>query len=102
MISMQKTMREGYEKFSKANKPFALPTMWIGGAVLALTPSKLGLLNKSRSELSSFNALLGNAQFQYLMSGKDVWANTIHFDIVRRHLREKDISSLMKIMFEEW
>ncbi|KDB23430.1 hypothetical protein H109_04664 [Trichophyton interdigitale MR816] len=102
VISMQETMREGYEKFSKANKPFALPTMWIRGAVLVLPPSKLGLLNKPRNELSSFNALLENAQFQYLMSDKDVWGNTIHFDIVRRHLREKDMSSLTKIMFEEW
>ncbi|OAL70062.1 hypothetical protein A7D00_5591 [Trichophyton violaceum] len=99
---MQETMREGYEKFSKANKPFALPTMWIGGAVLVLPPSKLGLLNKPRNELSSFNALLENAQFQYLMSDKDVWGNTIHFDIVRHNLREKDMSSLTKIMFEEW
>ncbi|EFE44109.1 hypothetical protein TRV_01127 [Trichophyton verrucosum HKI 0517] len=102
VISMQGTMCEGYEKFSKANKPFALPTMWVGGAVLVLPPSKLGLLNKPRNELSSFNALLENAQFQYLMSDKDVWGNTIHFDIVRRHLREKDMSSLTKILFEEW
>ncbi|EEQ31154.1 hypothetical protein McanMca71_005678 [Microsporum canis] len=102
VTSMQETMRNGYERFSKVNKPFALPTMWIGGAVLVLPPSKLNLLNRPRNELSSFDALLENAQFQYLMSDKDVWGNTIHFDIVRNNLREKDMGSLAGIIAEEW
>lgn len=101
VTSMQETMRNGYERFSKVNKPFALPTMWIGGAVLVLPPSKLNLLNRPRNELSSFDALLENAQFQYLMSDKDVWGNTIHFDIVRNNLREKDMGSLAGIIAEE-
>src|SRR4051812_33014444 len=46
VTSMQETMREGYEKFSKSNKPFALPTMWTGGALVVLPPSMLHLLNK--------------------------------------------------------
>jgi len=102
VTSMQETMREGYEKFSKSNKPFALPTMWTGGALVVLPPSMLHLLNKPRDEMSSFNALLDNAQFQYLMTDKDVWANTIHFDIVRKDLAQKNIGPLAGIMAEEW
>lgn len=102
VTSMQETMREGYKKFSKSNKPFALPTMWIGGALVVLPPSMLHLLNKPRDELSSFDALLENAQFQYLMTDKDVWSNTIHFDIVRKNLAPKDMGILAGIMAEEW
>ena len=101
VTSMQETMREGYEKFSKSGKPFALPTMWMGGALVVLPPSMLHLLNKPRDELSSFNALLDNAQFQYLMTDKDVWGNTIHFDIVKKDLAPKNIGSLASIMDEE-
>lgn len=36
------------------------------------------------------------------MSDEDVWGNTFHFDIVHCHLRGKDMSSLTKILFEEW
>lgn len=102
VTSMQETMREGYERFSKHNKPFALPTMWVGGALVVLPPSMLHLLNRPRSELSSFDALLENAQFQYLMTDKDVWGNTIHFDIVRKELAQKNLGPLAEIMAEEW
>ncbi|KAH6845698.1 cytochrome P450 [Chaetomium sp. MPI-CAGE-AT-0009] len=102
VTSMQTVVREGYEKFSKLGKPFALPTMWIGGAVVVLPPSMLHLLNRPRDELSSFDALLENAQFQYLMTDKDVYANTIHFDIVRKHLAPKNMAALAGIMAEEW
>ncbi|KAI0173701.1 cytochrome P450 [Hypoxylon sp. FL1284] len=102
VVSMQETMREGYERFSKFGRPFALPTMWVGGALVVLPPSMLYLLNRSRDELSSFSALLDNAQFQYLMTDRDVWANTIHFDIVRRDLSPKNIGPLAGIMAEEW
>ncbi len=101
VTSMRQTMREGYQKFSKLNKPFALPTMWTGGALIVLPPSMLHLLNQPRDEMSSFGALLDNAQFQYLMTDKDVWANTIHFDIVRKDLGPKNMGPLAKIMAEE-
>jgi len=100
--SMQSTDREGYYSFSKKNKPFALPTMWTGGALLVLPPSMLHLLNRPRDELSSFGALLENAQFQYLMTDRDVYANTIHFDIVRKDLAPKNMAGLAAVMAEEW
>lgn len=100
--SMQGTMRTGYYKYSKFNKPFALPTMWTGGALLVLPSSMLNLLNKPRNELSGFEALLENAQFQYLMTDKDVWGNTIHFDIVNKNLASKHMGALGGIMAEEW
>jgi hypothetical protein len=102
VTSMQETMREGYEKFSKSNKPFALPTMWTGGALVVLPPSMLHLLNKPRDQMSSFDALLDNAQFQYLMTDKDIWGNTIHFDIVRKELAPKNMGPIAGIMAEEW
>jgi hypothetical protein len=102
VTSMQTTMLEGYKNFSKFNKPFALPTMWMGGAVVVLPPSMLHLLNKPRDELSSFNALLDNAQFQYLMTDKDVWANTIHFEIVRKNLARREMGPLVELMANEW
>lgn len=100
--SMPETMLEGYNKYSKSNKPFALPTMWMGGALIVLPPSMLNLLNRPRDELSGFNALLENAQFQYLMTDKDVWANTIHFEIVRKNLAQKNMGPLVAIMAKEW
>lgn len=102
ITSMQETMRKGYQKYSKSSQPFVLPTMWTGGGLVVLPPSMLHLLNKPRDELSSFNALLDNAQFQYLMTDRDVWANTIHFDIVRKNLAAKDMHALDPIMNEEW
>ncbi|KAK2595090.1 hypothetical protein QQS21_007175 [Conoideocrella luteorostrata] len=102
VTSMQANMREGYKKFSKAGKPFALPNMWVGGALVVLPPSMLNLLNRPREELSSFEALLENIQFQYLMSDKDVWANTIHFDVVRRNLTQKGMSAMGGVIAEEW
>lgn len=91
VTSMQAMVCEGYEKFSKLDKPFVLLTMWIGGALVVLPPSMLHLLTRPRDELSSFDALLENAQFQYLMTDKDVYANTIHFDIVRKELAPKNM-----------
>ncbi|KAK8931559.1 Cytochrome P450 monooxygenase gloP [Metarhizium anisopliae] len=102
VTSMQEAMRDGYKRFSKFDKPFGLPTMWMGGALVVLPPSMLHLLNRPRDELSSFDALLENAQFQYLMTDKDVWGNTIHFDIVRKNLTQKDMGPLAGIMAEEW
>jgi hypothetical protein len=102
VTSMPETMLDGYQRFSKAHKPFALPTMWMGGALVVLPPSMLHLLNRPRDELSSFKALLDNAQFQYLMTDKDVWANTIHFDIVRKNLAQKHMGPLVAIMAKEW
>ncbi|KAI1077293.1 cytochrome P450 [Whalleya microplaca] len=102
VVAMQETMREGYEKFSKYDKPFALPTMSTGGAVLVLPPSMLHLLRKPRDEISGYNALIDNAQFRYLMTDKDVWDNVIHFDIVRKDLAEKNMGPIAGIMAEEW
>ncbi|KAI0148069.1 cytochrome P450 [Hypoxylon sp. NC0597] len=102
VVAMQETMREGYEKFSKYDKPFALPTMSTGGAVLVLPPSMLHLLKKPRDELSGYNALIDNAQFRYLMTDKDVWDNVIHFDIVRKDLAQKNMGPIASVMAEEW
>ncbi|GAW25927.1 putative cytochrome P450 [Rosellinia necatrix] len=102
VTAMQNTMSEGYEKFSKNDKPFALPTMAAGGAVLVLPPSMLHLLKKPRSEISGFNALIDGAQFRYLMTEKDVWNNPIHFDCVRRGLPEKKMGPIAIAMDEEW
>ena len=102
IVSMQEMMDSGYRQFSKANKPFALPTMWMGGAVVVLPSSMLHLLNRPRDELASFPALLENAQFKYLMTDKDVWGNAIHFDIVRKNLGPRDIADLTGVMAKEW
>lgn len=103
VVSMQSTVREGYYAFSKAGKPFALPTMWAAnGALLVLPPSMLHLLNRPRDQLSSFDALLDNAQFQYLMTDRDVYANTIHFDVVRKDLAPGKMGALAVVMAEEW
>ncbi|KAK8087648.1 Cytochrome P450 [Apiospora hydei] len=102
VTSMQETMREGYQQFSKHHKPFALPSMWIGGGLVVLPPSMLSLLNKPRDELSSFNSLLENAQFRYLMTDRDVWANAIHFNPIRKELAPKKMGPLVAIMAEEW
>ncbi|KAI1089140.1 cytochrome P450 [Rostrohypoxylon terebratum] len=102
VVAMQETMREGYEKFSKHGKPFALPTMSTGGAVLVLPPSMLNLLKRPRDEVSGYNALIDNAQFRYLMTDRDVWDNVIHFDIVRKDLTLKNMGPITSVMAEEW
>lgn len=102
VTSMQETMREGYDRFSRQGRPFALPTMWTGGALVVLPPAMLHLLGRPRDELSSFAALLDNAQFRYLMTDRDVWANTIHFDVVRRDLAPRNVGALAGVVAGEW
>jgi hypothetical protein len=102
ITSLKKNTHDGYKKFSKGlDRPFALPNMWTGGAVVVLPPSMLHLLNRPRDELSSFGALLETIQLPYMISDRDVYMNVIHFDVVRKNLTKKDVGALASVTAEE-
>lgn len=56
-MSMPETVAHGYKGFSKLNTPFALPAIWMDGALIMLPPSMLHFLNKPWDGLSGFDAL---------------------------------------------
>lgn len=98
----QRNVHEGYEKFCKSkDRPFALPTIWTGGAVVVLPPSQIHLLNRPDSEITGFGALLDTIQLPYMIGDRDVYQNVIHFDVVRKKLTRKDIGSLAATTAEE-
>ncbi|KAI1370089.1 cytochrome P450 [Hypoxylon crocopeplum] len=102
IISIQGNVHRGYHDICKEkNRPFALPTMWMGGAVVVLPPSQINLLNKPDSELTGFNALLDTIQLPYMVSDREVYENVIHFDVVRKKMTKKDIGSLAAATAEE-
>jgi hypothetical protein len=103
ILSIAQNAHDGYDKICKAqDRPFALPTMWTGGAVVVLPPSLLPLLNRPDSELSGFKALIDAIQLPYMISDRDIYENVIHFDVVRKKLTRKDVvDSLAPVTAEE-
>ncbi|KAJ8062110.1 hypothetical protein OCU04_008671 [Sclerotinia nivalis] len=102
ILSIPRNTHDGYERICKTQgRPFALPTMWMGTAVVVLPPSLLSLLNKPDSELSGFKALLDTIQLPYMISDRDIYENVIHFDVVRKKLTRKDVGSLAVATAEE-
>ncbi|KAF4633292.1 hypothetical protein G7Y89_g4832 [Cudoniella acicularis] len=103
ILSIAQNTHDGYEKICKVkDRPFVLPTMWTGGAVVVLPPSLLHLLNRPDSELSGFRALVETIQLPYMISDRDIYENVIHFDVIRKTLTKKDvIGSLAATTAEE-
>ncbi|KAF2757490.1 cytochrome P450 [Pseudovirgaria hyperparasitica] len=101
-VKLDEYLQDGYDKYSKQGKPFGLPTMWMGGYLVILPRSMLHFLNRSRQELSGFNALLEGIQFKYLLSDRGrIWSNPIHFEVTN-DLTSKDLAVLAPIMMEEF
>jgi hypothetical protein len=102
ILSIPRNTHDGYERICKAqDRPFALPTMWMGTAVVVLPPSLLFLLNKPDSELSGFRGLLDTIQLPYMISDCDIYENVIHFDVVRKRFTRKDSGSFATATAEE-
>ncbi|RYP66869.1 hypothetical protein DL769_005901 [Monosporascus sp. CRB-8-3] len=102
LTSTAQRTREGYARFCKSqNRPFALPSLWTGRAVVVLPPSLLPLLNRPESELAAHRAQLDTIQLPYMMADPDVYDNPIHFDIVRRSMSRKDVGALAAVTAEE-
>jgi hypothetical protein len=101
--SLRKNAHEGYSRISKARKlPFALPSMWTGGAIVVLPPSLLSLLNRPSTELSGFQALLETLCYSYIFSDREIYEKVIHFDVVRKTLARREfVASLADITSEE-
>ncbi|KAK3329996.1 cytochrome P450 [Apodospora peruviana] len=92
LTSMAQNTHEGYNKFCKGqNRPFALPTMWTGKAVVVLPPSQLHLVNRPESELTGFWALIENIQLPYFIPDRDVIENVIHFEVSRKDLTRRNV-----------
>lgn len=105
LLSVVKTAqntREGYERFCKGKtRPFALPNIWTGGAVVVLPPSLLHLLNKPDSELAAHRAQHETIQLPYMVADREVYDNPIHFDVVRRTMSRKQVGTLATATAEE-
>lgn len=82
---------DGYQKYSKNDRLFAIPTMWTGKPMIVLPPSKLHLTNRPGSELIGFWALVENLQLPYFIPDKDVIENVIHFEVSRKDMNLRNI-----------
>lgn len=93
---------DGYQRFCKANnRPFALPTIWTGSAVVVLPPSLLYLLNRPDNELAAHRAQHETIQLPYMIADRDVYNNPIHFEVVRKTLAPKQVGGLAAPAAEE-
>lgn len=103
LTSTRQNIHVGYEKISKELKiPFAVPTMWTGDAILVLPAKMLGVLRKPESEVAGFDALTETLGLPYMISDRSVYTNTIHFDVVRRYMKErKDLDALAPVTADE-
>lgn len=100
--SLRQNSHDGYSKISKMKgRPFALPSMWTGGAVVVLPSSLLFLLNRPDTELSGLPALLETVRLPYMFP-REIYEKLIHFEVVRKKMAKKDfIGSLATTTAEE-
>jgi hypothetical protein len=101
ILNTAQNTADGYQQFSKANRPFALPTVWTGSAVVVLPPSLLHLLNRPDNELAAHRAQHETIQLPYMIADSDVYNNPIHFEVVRKTLAPKQVGSLAGPAAEE-
>jgi cytochrome P450 len=99
--SLAKNTHEGYEKFCKKDRPFALPTIWTGKAIVVVPPSALPLTNRPDSELIAFWALVENIQLPYFIPDRDVIEKVIHFEVSRKDMTKKNIDRQLAPTAEE-
>ncbi|KAK6863635.1 hypothetical protein PG995_000163 [Apiospora arundinis] len=93
---------EGYQKYSKKlSRPFAIPAMWTGKAMVVMPPSALPLVNRPDSELIAFWALVENIQLPYFIPDRDVVENVIHFEVSRKDLTKKNVHRQLAPTVEE-
>lgn len=91
IFSLQKNTYDGYARFTKRDRPFLLPNIMTGSAVVVLPPSQLQLTNRPDSEFLAFDALSENFQFQYMIGDPDIWKNVLQFEVVRRKFGREEI-----------
>lgn len=90
---------EGYHRFSKHGLCFVLPSTGTG-AIVVLPPSQLHLLNRSENQVAAFQAQLESIQPHYMIGDKNLYENTIEFDIVRKQLT-RDVGYFAAMTVEE-
>jgi len=101
LTNLVQNTHEGYNKINKKlNKPFALPAMWTGKAVVVMPPNRLDLVFRPESELLAFWALVENIQILYFIN-RDVMANAIHFEVARKDLSKKNLGRMAPATGEE-
>ncbi|KEY73815.1 hypothetical protein S7711_03114 [Stachybotrys chartarum IBT 7711] len=95
-------VQHGYSAFCRRKSlPFAIPSIWTGGAVVVLPPSLLHLLNRPDSELAAVPAQLASIQLPYMFKDPDIYENVIHFDAVRRIMSQKNLDAMAADASEE-
>lgn len=101
LISLRHNTFDGYDKYSKQlNKPFALPTIWTGKAVVVLPLSQLHIVNKPESELTAFQALVDTIQLNHFFD-LDILENAIHFEVTRKDLTRGNVDRQAEPTAEE-
>lgn len=86
LTNLRENTHKGYERFTKANRPFALPTMWTGEYVIVMPPSQLDIVNRPENEITGFWALIENIQLPYFIPDRTVIEKVIHFEVSRKDL----------------
>ncbi|KEY72037.1 hypothetical protein S7711_00055 [Stachybotrys chartarum IBT 7711] len=94
-----RTALEGYGRFCKNNNLFALPSTG-AGAVVAIPPSLLSLLNRSESQVRAFDCQIENIQPHYMIGDRGLYENILHFEVVRKHMT-KDVGYFAASTAEE-
>ncbi|KAK0630991.1 cytochrome P450 [Bombardia bombarda] len=101
ITALRQNTHDGYKKFIKLDRPFAIPTIWTGKAIVVVPPSALHLTNRPDSELIGFWALVENIQLPYFIPDRDVIENVIHFEVSRKDLTKRNVSRQLEPMAEE-
>lgn len=97
LTSTARWARDGYARFSRGpgGRPFGMPSLWTGRAVVVLPPSLLpSVLGRPETELAAHRAQLDTIQLPYMMTDADVYDNPIHYDVVRRSMSRRDVGTL--------
>ncbi|GAB1314337.1 hypothetical protein MFIFM68171_04547 [Madurella fahalii] len=92
---------EGYKKYCKQGRPFALPTIWTGKAIVVVPQSTLHLTNRPDSELIAFWALVENIQLPYFIPDREVIEKVIHFEVSRKDLTQRNVNRQLAPTAEE-
>ncbi|KAI1097618.1 cytochrome P450 [Jackrogersella minutella] len=99
--ALLRNTHEGYHKFCKKGRPFALPSIWTGKAIVVVPLSALHLTNRPDNELIGYWALVDNIQLPYFIPDRNVIEHVIHFEVSRKDLTQRNVNRQLAPTAEE-
>ncbi|KAF5548965.1 ent-kaurene oxidase [Fusarium mexicanum] len=82
-------MKEGYEKFSRQNKPFIIPS-FRKGKVLVLPPAQLkAIYNKREDELLAHDPASEALSFEWTIRDREVYPSNYTVDVIRKWISKR-------------